>query len=105
MHSHHAFGLYPSPAECSIVTHIVLELTSLAHQPKLRERLVHPKRHVTFLHVRSKNQHIQLTHQNLMKMMTTPDRTIVCGDEDEDDDPLVRGRIKRSLDTEQKSRR
>ena len=43
-----AFGLYCSPAEYSMMEQIVLDLTSLAYQPKLREQLVHPKRHVTF---------------------------------------------------------
>ena len=41
-----AFGLYSSPAEYSIMGHIVLDATSLAYQPKLRERPAHPKRHV-----------------------------------------------------------
>ena len=43
-----AFGLYSSPAEYSTMEHIVLDLTSLAYQPKSRERSPHPKRHVTF---------------------------------------------------------
>ena len=45
-----AFGLYSSPAEYSTMGHIVLDLTSLAHQPttKSRERSGHPRRHVTF---------------------------------------------------------
>ena len=43
-----AFGLYSSPAEYPTMGHIVLDLTSLAYQPKKRERSVHPKRHVTF---------------------------------------------------------
>ena len=41
------FGLYSSPAEYSTMGHIVLDLTSLTYQPKLRERSAHPKRHVT----------------------------------------------------------
>ena len=43
-----AFGQYSSPAEYSTMGHIVLDLTSLAYQPKSRERFAHPKRHVTF---------------------------------------------------------
>ena len=43
-----AFGLCSSPAENSTMGHIVLDLTCLAYQPKLRERFTHPKRHVTF---------------------------------------------------------
>ena len=43
-----AFALHPSPAEYSTMGHIVLDLTSLAYQPKSRERAAHPKRHVTF---------------------------------------------------------
>ena len=42
-----AFGSYSSPAEYSTLGHIVLDLTCLAYQPKLRERFTHPKRHVT----------------------------------------------------------
>ena len=37
-----SFGLYSSPSESSTIGHIVLDLTSLAYQPKLRERSVHP---------------------------------------------------------------
>ena len=43
-----AFGLYSSPAEYSTMGHIVLDLTSLAYQPKSRERSAHPKIDVTF---------------------------------------------------------
>ena len=43
-----AFGLYSSRAEYSTIGHIVLDLTSLAYEPKSRERSGHPKRHVTF---------------------------------------------------------
>ena len=32
-----AFGLYSSPSECCTMGHIVLDLTSLAYQPKSRE--------------------------------------------------------------------
>ena len=43
-----AFGLFSSPAEYSTVGHIVLDLTSLTHQPttKSREQSGHPERHV-----------------------------------------------------------
>ena len=37
-----SFGLYSSPSESSTIGHIVLDLTSLAYQAKLRERSVHP---------------------------------------------------------------
>ena len=43
-----AFGLYSSPAEYFTVGHIILDLTSLAYQPKSRERSARPKKHVTF---------------------------------------------------------
>ena len=38
-----AFRLYSSPAQCSTVGHIVLDLRSLAHQPKSRERSARPR--------------------------------------------------------------
>ena len=41
------FGLYSSPAEYSTMGHSVLDLTTLAYQPKSRERSARPKRHVT----------------------------------------------------------
>ena len=43
-----AFGLHSSPAEYSTVGRIVLDLTSLAFQPKSRERSPQAKKHVTF---------------------------------------------------------
>ena len=49
-----AFGLYSSPAEYSTMGHIVLDLTSLAYQPKFRERYVRPKKHVTFCSIGAK---------------------------------------------------
>ena len=57
-----AFGLYSSPAEYSTMGHIVVDLTSLAYQPKSRERSARPKKHVSFA------LHIQLTHENWTKM-------------------------------------
>ena len=58
------FGLYSSPAECSAMGHIVLDLTSLAY----------PKRHVTF----------PLSEQKLACPAHTREL-----DEDEDDEALV----------------
>ena len=49
-----AFGLYFTPAEYSTMGHIVLDLTSLAYQPKLRERSARPKKHVTFCSIGAK---------------------------------------------------
>ena len=70
-----AFGLHSSPAECSTMGHIVLDLTSLTYQPKSRERSTHPKRHVTFA----------LTVQKSRVPVHSPEL-----DEDDDDKPLVR---------------
>ena len=42
-----AFGLYSSPADYSKMGHIVLDLTSLAYQPKSRERSGRPTKRVT----------------------------------------------------------
>ena len=69
-----AFGLYSSPVECSTVGHIVLDLTSLAYQPKSRERSARPKKHVTF--ALSKQKSAYPAHAREL-------------DEDEDDKPLV----------------
>ena len=44
-----AFGLYSSLAEYSTMGHVVLDLSSLAYQPKSRERSARPTKHVTFL--------------------------------------------------------
>ena len=49
-----AFGLYSSQAEYSTMGHIVLDLTSLAYQPKLRERSPRPKKHVTVCSIGAK---------------------------------------------------
>ena len=70
-----AFGLYSSPAEYSTMGHIVLELTSLAYQPKPRERSPHSRRHVTFA----------LTDKKSVYPAHSPEL-----DEDDDDEPLVR---------------
>ena len=69
------FGLYPSPAEYSTMGHIVLDLTSLAYQTKLRERSTHPKRHVTLPLSEQKSAYPAHTREV---------------DQDEDDKPLVR---------------
>ena len=70
------FGLYSSPAEYSTLGHIiVLDLTSLAYQTKLRERSTHPKRH----------EHLLLSEQK----SACPAHTREV-DQDEDDKPLVR---------------
>ena len=69
-----AFGLYSSPVEYSTMGHIVLGLTSLAYQPRLRERSTHLQRHVT----------LPLTEQK----SAYPGHTREV-DEDEDDQPLV----------------
>ena len=43
-----AFGLYSSPVKYSTMRHIVLDLTSLAYQPKSREGSARPTKHETF---------------------------------------------------------
>ena len=91
-----AFGLYSSPAEYSTMGHIVLDFTSLAYQPKLRERSAHPKRHVTF--ARSEQESVypaltpELDEDDNDKPLFRPDRVTVS--EDEDDEPLVTTFIK-----------
>ena len=76
-----AFGLSSSPAGYSTMGHIVLDSTSLAYQPKSRERSAHPKRHVNPVHTRESDE-------------DDDDKPLVCQDrtaasEDEDDQPLV----------------
>ena len=87
-----AFGLYSSAAEYSIMGHIVLDLTSLAYQPKSRERSAHPKRHVTFALSEQKSAYPAHT-RDLDE--DDDDKPLVCPEsvtpsEDEDDEPLVR---------------
>ena len=86
-----AFGLYSSPAEYSTMGHIVLDLTSLAYQPKSRERSAHPKRHVTFALSKQKSTYPahtrELDEDDDDKPLVCPDRTAVS--ENEDDQPLV----------------
>ena len=43
-----AFGLVSSAVAYSTMGHIVLDLTSLAYQPKSRERSARPTKHVTY---------------------------------------------------------
>ena len=65
-----ALGLYSSPVEYSTMGHIALDLTSLAYQPKSRERSARLTKHVT-LHFRNENQRIQLVSRNLMTTKMT----------------------------------
>ena len=87
-----AFGLYSSPAEYSTMGHIVLDLTSLAYQPKSRERSAHLKRHVTFALSEQKSAYAphtrELDEDDDDKPLVCPDR--VTASEDENDEPLVR---------------
>ena len=63
-----AFGLYSSFVEYSTTAHIVLDLTSLAHQPKSRERSSRSTKHVTFA----------------LSPPVGPDYTTVSGEADDD---------------------
>ena len=89
------FGLYSSPAEHSTMGRMVLDLTSLAYQPKSRERSARAKKHVTFALLEQKSAHPAHTHtQKLDEDEDEDDKTLVCPDrtavsEDEDDKPLV----------------
>ena len=80
-----AFGLYSSRAEYSTMGRVVLDFTSLADQPKLRERSTHWKTHVTFASSDQKTAY-QVYKREL--------------DEDEDDGPLVRS--DRTADSERR---
>ena len=79
-----AFGLFSSPAEYSTVGHIVLDLTSLTHQPttKSREQSGHPERHVV----------LAMSQGTPAYPAHALDRR---EDEYEDDKPLVRPDIKK----------
>ena len=87
-----AFGLYSSPAEYFTLEHIVLDLRSLAYQPKSSERSPLPKRHVTFALSEQKSANPaharEIDEDDDDKPLVHPDRSIVS--EDEDDEPLVR---------------
>ena len=69
-----AVGLYSSPVEYSTMGHIALDLTSLAYQPKSRERSSRPAKHVTF----ALSQRRSMYPARVQKL-----------DDDEDDRPLV----------------
>ena len=87
-----ALVLYSSPDEYSTMGHIVLDLTSLAYQPKSRERSSHTKRRVTFTLSEQKSAypaHTQeLDKDDADKPLVCPERITVS--EDEDDERLVR---------------
>ena len=94
-----AFGMYSYPDEYSTVGHIVLDLTSLAYQPKSRERSAHPKRHVTFALSEKKSAYPAHTTERDEdeddKPLVCPDRTAVS--EDEGDKPLAQPSSKKEL--------
>ena len=73
--------------------HVVLDLTSLAYQPKSRERSPRPTKHVTFALSQRKSAcpaRAQELHDGEDdKPLVCPDRTTVSEEEDEDDKPLV----------------
>ena len=79
--------------------HIVLDLTSLAYQPKSRERSAHLKRHVTFALSEQKSAYPaharELDEDDDDKPLVCPDN--VTASEDEDDEPLVRPSSKTEL--------
>ena len=85
------FGLYSSPVEYSTMGHIVLDLTSLAYQPKSRERSARPTKHVTFVLMTQKSAYPALSQEldddEDDKPLVRSDRTTVS--EDEDDKPWV----------------
>ena len=88
-----AFGLFSSPVEYSTMRHIVLDLTSLAYQPKSRERSSRPTKHVTV--ALSQRKSAYPTHVQKMdddeddRPLVGPDHSTVSEEEDEDDKPLV----------------
>ena len=69
-----ALGLYSSPVEYATLGHIPLDLTSLAYQPKSRERSSRQAKHVTF----ALSQRKSASPARVQKV-----------DDDEDDRPLV----------------
>ena len=69
-----AFGLYSSPVEYTTMEHIVLDLTSVAYQPKSRERSARPRKHLTFALSQRKSAYLA----RVQKL-----------DDDEDDKPSV----------------
>ena len=72
--------------------HVVLDPTSLAYQPKLRERSGHPRRHVNLCNVRAKKKAYPANTQDLQGdeddgPLVHSDHTVIS--DDEDDHPLV----------------
>ena len=88
-----AYGLYSSTVEYSTMGHIVLNLTSLAYPPKLRERSARPTKHVTLTESQKKSAYParpqELDDDEDDKPVVHSDRTTVSEGEDEDDKPLV----------------
>ena len=65
------FGLYSSPVEYASLGHIPLDLTSLAYQPKSRERSSRQAKHVTFALSQRRSMPIQLVSRNWMTTKMT----------------------------------
>ena len=88
-----AYGLYSSTVEYSTMGHIVLDLTSLAYQPKSRERSARPTKHVTLAESQKKSGYParpqELDDDEDDKPVVHSDRTTVSEGGDEDDKPLV----------------
>ena len=88
-----AFGLYSFSVEYSTMGHIVLDLTSLASQPKSHERSARPTKHVTFALSQRKSAYPariqELDEDEDDEPLVRPDRTTVSDDEDEHVKPLV----------------
>ena len=86
-----AFALYSSPVEYSTMGHSVLDLTSLAYQPKSRERSARPTKHVTFALMPQKSAYTarsqEMDDDEDDKPFFRSDPTTVS--EDEDDKPVV----------------
>ena len=86
-----AFALYSSPVEYSTMGHSVLDLTSLAYQPKSRERSARPTKHVTFALMPQKSAYTarsqEMDDDEDDKPLFRSDPTTVS--EDEDDKPVV----------------
>ena len=82
-----------SPVEHPTMGHIVLDLTSLAYQPKSRERSARPTKGVTFALSQRKSAYParvqKLDDEEDDKPLVRPDGTTVSEEEDEDDKPLV----------------
>ena len=88
-----AFGSCSSPVELSTMGHIVLDLTSLAHQPQSRERSCRPTKDVTFALSQRKSAYParaqELDDDEDDKPLVRLDRTTVSAEEFEDDKLLV----------------